>query len=73
MDGAETLVGALRSMQTDTRRFARRQRTWLRAIPDVHWHDPGDAPAIFDRVDAFLTTGESRQGESVDADPQPAG
>jgi tRNA dimethylallyltransferase len=53
-DGADTLVNALPAMQADTRRFARRQRTWIRAVPDVHWHDPRDPESVFDRVGRFL-------------------
>jgi tRNA A37 N6-isopentenylltransferase MiaA len=41
-------------MQRDTRRFARRQRTWLRAVPEAEWFDPTEPAAIFERVDAFL-------------------
>ncbi len=54
VDGADTLVNALAAIKADTRRFARRQRTWIRAVPDVHWHDPRDVEAIFDRVGRFL-------------------
>lgn len=54
VDGADTLVNALKAIQTDTRRFARRQRTWIRAVPDVHWHDPADAEGVFERVGRFL-------------------
>ena len=61
VDGADTLVNALAAMKTDTRRFARRQRTWIRAVPGVHWHDPADAEAIVRRVEAFL------EGEDVDS------
>lgn len=56
VDGADTLVNALEAMKVDTRRFARRQRTWLRAIPDIHWHDPVDRSSLFERVEAFLAT-----------------
>ena len=33
VEGSDTLVNALAAMQRDTRRFARRQRTWLRSVP----------------------------------------
>jgi tRNA dimethylallyltransferase len=52
--GADTLAHALGEMQRDTRRFARRQRTWLRAVPEAEWFDPTEPGAIFERVDAFL-------------------
>lgn len=53
-DGSDTLANALEAMKADTRKFARRQRTWVRALPDVHWHDPAEAEAVFDRVGEFL-------------------
>jgi len=63
VDGADTLANALESMKTDTRRFARRQRTWIRPLPDVHWHDPTDREAIFERVRRFLEEGEGARAE----------
>jgi tRNA dimethylallyltransferase len=57
VDGSDTLANAVEAMKVDTKRFARRQRTWLRAVPDVHWHDPRQAPAIFERVAKFLEEG----------------
>ena len=53
--GADTLAHALPEMQRDTRRFARRQRTWLRAVPEAQWFEPTRSRAIFERVEAFLT------------------
>lgn len=54
VDGIDTLANALVAMQADTRRFARRQRTWLRKVDDAIWVDPADADAILRRVEAFL-------------------
>ena len=54
VDGSDTLANALESMKQDTRRFARRQRSWIRPLPDVHWHDPGQPDAVFERVRRFL-------------------
>lgn len=61
VDGHDTLAHALEEMQRDTRRFARRQRTWLRKVPDVIWHKPEDTEAIFTRIEAFLL--ETRDDE----------
>jgi tRNA A37 N6-isopentenylltransferase MiaA len=41
-------------MQRDTRRFARRQRTWLRGVAEAVWLDPAERDQIFQRVEAFL-------------------
>ncbi len=54
VDGADTLANALEVMRRDTRRFARRQRTWLRKVPDVCWLRPDATRSIFDAVESFL-------------------
>lgn len=54
VDGADTLANAVEAIKVDTRRFARRQRTWLRPLPEVHWHDPADPAAVISRVEEFL-------------------
>jgi tRNA dimethylallyltransferase len=53
-EGRDTLANAQAAMQRDTRRFARRQRTWLRGVPDAIWIDPEDRDQIFKRVESFL-------------------
>lgn len=52
--GVDTLDNALEAMRGDTRRFARRQRTWLRAVPEAVWLDPTKPSEVFARVEAFL-------------------
>jgi tRNA dimethylallyltransferase len=52
--GADILPNALAAMQRDTRRFARRQRTWLRGVREKVCVDPRSQEAIFARVEAFL-------------------
>jgi tRNA dimethylallyltransferase len=65
VEGHETLVGALESMRVDTRRFARRQRTWLRKVEDALWLDPGAEATIFECVERFLEDpGAERAPES---------
>ena len=54
VDGHETLAGALEPMKRDTRRFARRQRTWLRGVRDVEWLPPEPLEALALRVKEFL-------------------
>lgn len=54
LQGADILPNALAAMQRDTRRFARRQRTWLRGVREALWVDPRTPDAIFERVERFL-------------------
>ena len=54
VDGLDTLAGALEGMRRDTRRFARRQRTWFRAVADAEWLHPDERAAIEKRVAEFL-------------------
>jgi tRNA dimethylallyltransferase len=54
VDGVDTLANALVEIQRDTKRFARRQRTWLRKVSDVRWMDPSDESAIYRAAEAFL-------------------
>ncbi len=61
VEGSETLVNALEVMQRDTRRFARRQRTWLRRVPEAIWMRPQDPGQITKTVDAFLRGDVNRQ------------
>lgn len=59
VDGADTLANALEAMKGDTRRFARRQRTWIRKVEGVVWVDPADREGIERRVADFLTAAAS--------------
>jgi tRNA dimethylallyltransferase len=54
VEGRDTLANVLPAMQRDTRQFARRQRTWLRAVPAVEWLEPEPLEAIVGRVGRFL-------------------
>jgi len=54
VDGQDTLENAAAAMARDTRRFARRQRTWFRSVRDAEWCDPEDAAALSRRVATFL-------------------
>jgi tRNA dimethylallyltransferase len=70
-DGVDTLAHALVEMQKDTRRFARRQRTWLRKVEGVVWMDPRDPEAVLARVASFLDGGDdaSRAREEKEGSP----
>jgi len=54
VDGADTLANALVAMKRDTRQFARRQRTWIRRVPEALPLHPDDEDAIVKSVEAFL-------------------
>jgi len=41
-------------MKRDTRQFARRQRTWIRSVPEAVMLHPDDADTIAKSVEAFL-------------------
>jgi tRNA dimethylallyltransferase len=44
LEGTITLAAAVANIQQSTRRFAKRQLTWFRREPDVHWLESfGDA------------------------------
>ena len=55
VEGEHTLAMALPELQADTRRFARRQRTWLRKVEGVVWLHPDRADEILRAVERFLT------------------
>jgi tRNA dimethylallyltransferase len=63
--GEDTLDTALAAMRVDTRRFARRQRTWLRSVPERISVDPREPDAIFARVEAFLSEKPDQNGTVV--------
>jgi len=52
--GKMTLDEALRSMQRDSRHYARRQMTWFRGEGDIEWFHPDEAGRIKVRIDRFL-------------------
>ena len=48
---------AVRRLQRDTRHFAKRQMTWFRSDPNVHWLSLGEhesADEVADRVLEYL-------------------
>ncbi len=56
LKGGVALEEALRSMQRDTRHYARRQMTWFRREAAIEWFHPGEADAVNARVRAFLAS-----------------
>lgn len=54
-EGIDTLTNALESMQRDTRRFARRQRTWIRGVREAIVLHPDDEDSLVRCVEGFLS------------------
>jgi len=54
LEGRWNLDEATRLMQRDTRRYAKRQLTWLRADSDTVWVNADDKPEIVNTVMAFM-------------------
>lgn len=55
LQGKRTRDDALIQMKLDTRHYAKRQLSWWRAWPGVHWiRRFGDDPQAFDETNAFL-------------------
>jgi len=46
----------IRLIQRDTRRYAKRQLTWLRAEPDITWVNPDNAKEIVNRAMKFIAS-----------------
>jgi tRNA dimethylallyltransferase len=42
LDGEITLDVAVRLIKRDTKRYAKRQFTWFKAVPGLRWLAPGD-------------------------------
>jgi tRNA dimethylallyltransferase len=41
-------------LQKDTRRYAKRQLTWFRADPEMHWRFPGARETMVREIQAFF-------------------
>ncbi len=53
LDGACGLDEAIRQLQVDTRRYAKRQLTWFKADPEIVWMKPEDRDGIFKKIKEF--------------------
>ena len=58
LEGEIGLEDALNLLSRDTRRYARRQLTWFRAVPDIQWFNPTDPAGIMGAVKKFLEVDE---------------
>ncbi len=54
LDGLLTEAEAIESTATATRRYARRQESWFRADPRIHWVDPTRTGAVDEAVARLL-------------------
>lgn len=53
LDGEYDLDEAIRQLQRDTRRYAKRQLTWFRADPEMIWMKPDDLMGIIQKIGTF--------------------
>ena len=53
LDGEYDLDEAIRQLQKDTRRYAKRQVTWFRADPEMNWMNPNDLAGIIQMIGTF--------------------
>ena len=44
----------IRTLKRDTRRYAKRQLTWFRADPDIHWFRPDQMDRICRCIEDFI-------------------
>ncbi|HET7290524.1 MAG TPA: tRNA dimethylallyltransferase, partial [Thermodesulfobacteriota bacterium] len=55
IDGEISLEKAVELIKRDTKRFAKRQMTWLRRDKEIKWFDiPGDYEKVLDDARAFF-------------------
>lgn len=55
-DGNHTLDEAIELIKRNTRRYAKRQLTWLRKVGDIQWFSPKDHEAVAAYVQAQIST-----------------
>jgi tRNA dimethylallyltransferase len=53
LDGEYDLDEAIRQLQRDTRRYAKRQVTWFRTDPEMVWMKPDDLAGVIQRIGTF--------------------
>jgi len=56
--GGGSLEEAVARIKQDTRRYAKRQLTWFRADPEVHWHQPSQTGEMLARLRDFFQVGQ---------------
>ena len=53
-DGETTLEEAIRRIQSNTRRYMRKQETWFKRDKEIMWFNPTDIKEIIKYIDKFL-------------------
>jgi len=51
-DGKISLEEAIRRIQSNTRRYMRKQLTWFKRDPEIHWFHPDDEQQILQLIDS---------------------
>ncbi len=54
IDGETSWADTVETLKRDHRRYAKRQLTWFRAHPAVHWTSPAAMPDAVERIQQFL-------------------
>ena len=58
LDGECTQAEAVEKIKRNTRVYSRKQMTWFKRDPSVHWFHPNDREALFRYVDEQIRSGE---------------
>ena len=65
LDGTMPLAEAIAAAQQGHRNYAKRQLTWFRREPDVHWiEDFGDTPAAIEKAIDLVQTADPNSNPS---------
>ncbi len=65
LDGLCTLDNAVERIQSATRRYSRKQMTWLKRDPMIHWFHPDDVPMILSFIDQMKKESEGPLQQST--------
>jgi tRNA dimethylallyltransferase len=56
IDGELTWVEMVAQLKKDTRNYAKRQLTWFRAEPEIHWLEPSQTNAALELLVDFFAS-----------------
>jgi tRNA dimethylallyltransferase len=63
LQGDWDMSKAMKKLQTDTRRYAKRQLTWFRADSQCVWYEPEEKERILENMRLFLGAGNHWEGD----------